>query len=124
MNRLQDQYFFVNAAVPSWNSSQELSRAAFQILRSDVVRKELAGVTSLPNVFEEGLYTAGWTERTYAECLRRAKELVFEGKRVLVDASFRQEKGRRAGTEDVAGIAGGVLFLAGCLVFIAPLLGK
>ena len=25
---------------------------------------------------------------------------------------------------DVAGIAGGVLFLAGCLVFIAPLLGK
>jgi hypothetical protein len=25
---------------------------------------------------------------------------------------------------DVAGIAGGVLFLAGCLVFIFPLLGK
>ncbi len=25
---------------------------------------------------------------------------------------------------DVAGIAGGVLFLAGCLVFIVPLLGK
>ena len=25
---------------------------------------------------------------------------------------------------DVAGIAGGILFLAGCLVFIAPLLGR
>jgi hypothetical protein len=32
LNRLQDRYFFVNAAVPSWNSSQEMSRAAFQIL--------------------------------------------------------------------------------------------
>lgn len=32
LNRLQDQYFFVNAGVVSWNSSQELSRLAFQIL--------------------------------------------------------------------------------------------
>lgn len=31
LNRLQDEYFFVNAGVPSWNSSQELMRMAFQI---------------------------------------------------------------------------------------------
>jgi hypothetical protein len=32
LNRLQDTYFFVNAAVPSWNSTQEMFRLAFQIL--------------------------------------------------------------------------------------------
>jgi hypothetical protein len=31
LNRLQDDYFFVNAAVPSWNSSQALIRLVFQI---------------------------------------------------------------------------------------------
>ncbi len=32
LNRLQDKYFFVNAGVPSWNSTQEMFRVAFQIL--------------------------------------------------------------------------------------------
>ncbi len=32
LNRLQDKYFFVNAGVPSWNSTQEMFRLAFQIL--------------------------------------------------------------------------------------------
>jgi lysophospholipase L1-like esterase len=32
LNRLQDVYFFVTAGVPGWNSSQELSRVAFQLL--------------------------------------------------------------------------------------------
>jgi len=32
LNRLQDQYFFVNAGVPSWTSTQEMFRVAFQIL--------------------------------------------------------------------------------------------
>src|SRR5262249_18525635 len=72
--------------------------ADFQIIRSDLVRKELAGTTTgprTPTEFEEGIYTTQWTERTYAECLRRAEELLFEGKRVLVDATFREEKSRR-----------------------------
>src|SRR3954447_22415847 len=34
-------------------------------------------------------------ERTYAECLRRAETLLFEGHRVLVDASLREEALRR-----------------------------
>jgi len=71
-------------------------RADFQIIRSDVVRKELAGATPQKStVFEGGLYTTEWTERTYAECLHRTEELLFEGKRVLVDASFRREKSRQ-----------------------------
>jgi hypothetical protein len=32
LNRLQDEYFFVNAGVVGWNSTQELFRVAFQIL--------------------------------------------------------------------------------------------
>lgn len=32
LNQLQDKYFFVNAGVPSWNSTQEMFRLAFQIL--------------------------------------------------------------------------------------------
>lgn len=72
--------------------------AGFTVIRSDVVRKELAGVSgpSPPRAgFAEGIYTREWTERTYAECLRRAEELLFEGKRVLIDASFQEEEKRR-----------------------------
>lgn len=32
LNRLQDRYFFVNAGVPSWNSTQELSRLVNQVM--------------------------------------------------------------------------------------------
>ncbi len=68
------------------------------MIRSDVVRKELAGVAEKqqgPWSFGEGIYAAEWNERTYAECLHRAERLLFEGKRVLVDANFREEAWRR-----------------------------
>lgn len=89
-------------------------RADFQVIRSDVVRKELAGVTAAgqrPVSFEEGIYTPQWTERTYAECLRRAEQLLFEGKRVLVDATFREERTRRLFLESAlrGGVSGIVL---------------
>ena len=32
LNQLQTEYFFINAGVPSWNSTQELFRVAFQIM--------------------------------------------------------------------------------------------
>jgi aminoglycoside phosphotransferase family enzyme/predicted kinase len=73
-------------------------RAGLCVIRSDVVRKELAGPAcgeQGPSAFGEGIYTAEWTERTYAECLRRAEGLLFEGRRVLVDANFREEARRR-----------------------------
>ncbi|MGE3822137.1 MAG: AAA family ATPase, partial [Isosphaeraceae bacterium] len=73
-------------------------RADFVVIRTDQVRKELAGVSegdSAAGSFEEGIYSREWTERTYAECLRRAESSLFEGKRVLVDANFREEAKRR-----------------------------
>src|SRR5262249_49357538 len=43
-------------------------RAGFTVLRSDVIRKELATGST-----EEDIYTPEWGDRTYAECLRRAE---------------------------------------------------
>ena len=72
--------------------------ADYRVIRSDVVRKELADVSSEQRSapgFGEGIYTAEWTRRTYEECLRRTEKLLFEGQRVLVDANFRDEACRR-----------------------------
>ena len=80
-------------------------RAGFSVIRSDLIRKELAaaaGTQPKPGPFGSGMYTPEWTERTYAECLRRAERLLFEGKRVVVDASFRQEAQRQAFLETAA----------------------
>jgi predicted kinase len=72
--------------------------AGFSVVRSDVVRKELAGLPSqgqTPAEHRGSLYTRAWTDRTYAECLNRAGRLLFEGRRVLVDATFREEAKRQ-----------------------------
>jgi predicted kinase len=82
--------------------------AALRVIRSDVVRKELAGVggeqcRSAPG---QGIYTAEWTKKTYTECLHRAEELLFDGERVLLDANFREENQRQKFLE--AGVRWGV----------------
>ncbi len=78
--------------------ARELSeRTPFHVLRSDVVRKELAedaGV--LHSSSKTAIYTPEWTAKTYAKCLRRAEKLLFAGQRVLVDATFREERWRQA----------------------------
>jgi hypothetical protein len=77
-----------------------LARAAgFHVVSADRVRKELAGLspeTSATAAFGEGIYTPEWNDRTYAACLDEAEALVFQGQRVIVDASFRAAKRRRA----------------------------
>jgi uncharacterized protein len=65
-------------------------QAGFTVIRSDVVRKELAGSSS-----GEDLYAPAWSDRTYAECLRRVEAVLFEGGRVLVDANFREDRRRQ-----------------------------
>jgi hypothetical protein len=73
-------------------------RGGFTVIRSDVVRKELAGLepnTSGHNELDQGIYTAEMTSRTYAECLRRTEELLFDVARVIVDANFGTEDQRR-----------------------------
>jgi aminoglycoside phosphotransferase family enzyme/predicted kinase len=68
----------------------------FTVIRSDVVRKELAGAgRSSATEFGEGLYSPEATRRTYDECLQRAERLLFEGQRAIVDATFRDEAQRQ-----------------------------
>ena len=73
-------------------------RAGFVRIASDAVRKELAGLdpdAPAPAGVDRGIYTAEWTERTYDVCLERAGALLFEGRRVVLDAGFRAESRRR-----------------------------
>lgn len=70
----------------------------FVVIRSDVVRKELAGLdpqASSASGFQEGIYSREWTARTYAECLHRAQTLLQQGKRALIDATFSVDAERR-----------------------------
>ncbi len=73
-------------------------RAGFTAIRSDVVRKELAGLDPLAPAgedgYETGLYTPENKDRVYRECLGRAERVLFDGGRVAVDASFSREKWR------------------------------
>ncbi len=84
----------------------DLAQAAeCEVIRSDVVRKQLAGVAvDAPQSaeFDRGIYTPEWTERTYAECLRQALARLFEGRRVIVDASFRDDAQRKRFLEAAA----------------------
>lgn len=71
-------------------------KAGFEVIRSDSIRKELVAneigqtVNRLPDTY----YSEAWSQRTYQECLRQAEELLFQGKRVLLDANFRREHRR------------------------------
>jgi uncharacterized protein len=79
------------------------------VIRSDVVRKELAGLsgdTPAPAAFGEGIYTATWTDATYHELLRRARHALHHGETVVLDASWSDETrrvdARRVATETVS----------------------
>ncbi len=72
------------------------SEAEFEVIRSDQVRKELAQTSGgaggeAVNGYGLGIYTAEWNDRTYHACEARAAAALFEGNRVIVDASFRDE---------------------------------
>lgn len=80
-------------------AKQLADRAGFLVIRSDVVRKELAGIpahTKAAGPVNAGIYTPEWTGRTYAECRARAEKLLFAGERVLIDATFMEEQHRRS----------------------------
>ncbi len=62
------------------------------IIRTDVVRKELQAVEkSLP----APRYSAAGKEQIYDECLRRARQRLMSGGRVIVDATFQHEETRQ-----------------------------
>lgn len=77
---------------------------AAPVLRSDEIRKELAGLpTTAPAGADlgQGIYSQAWTERTYAELLDRAGRLLHHGETVILDATWG-EHARRADARQVA----------------------
>ena len=82
-------------------------RLGFTVLSSDRIRKELAGVPAERRCaapWQAGIYTPGWTERTYHELLRRAGRLLARGESVIADASW-QSPGHRAAAAALASTA-------------------
>lgn len=69
------------------------------LLRSDVLRKQLAGLradTRHAAPFGQGLYSAESTTQTYAEMLRLARIALELGESVVLDASWGSERFRDA----------------------------
>ena len=79
-------------------AAREISRElGLEIISSDVIRKELAGLSPRDRrseSFGEGIYCAAATARTYAELLNRAEERLAAGRGVIVDATLRHTADR------------------------------
>jgi predicted kinase len=77
----------------------KLASAGFEVLASDLIRKELTGVDPGEHRYEEygeGIYTPDISARTYEELLSRARSLLLEGRSVILDAAFLRRDNRRA----------------------------
>ncbi|WP_394842330.1 dephospho-CoA kinase [Pendulispora brunnea] len=69
------------------------------IVDADRTRKSMLGVAPtqyLPDAAWSGAYDPAFTDRVYAEVLRRAQVVLESGRPVVVDASFRSEQMRGA----------------------------
>ncbi len=72
--------------------ARALAAEGFVWVRSDAVRKQLAGLppdSPAAAPVGEGIYSADWTERTYQRCLDLTRAALLEGERVVVDANFK-----------------------------------
>ncbi|MGP3934072.1 bifunctional aminoglycoside phosphotransferase/ATP-binding protein [Nonomuraea sp. KM88] len=93
-------------------------RLGYTLLRSDRIRKELAGLDPLQAAsasYQEGIYDPGHTAGTYAELLSRAERLLGQGESVVLDASWGDER-HRAMAADVAGRTSSSLIPLRCTV--------
>jgi aminoglycoside phosphotransferase family enzyme/predicted kinase len=73
------------------------ARLGAAVLRSDEIRKQLAGLgpsDHAPAPYREGLYRAAMTDATYDELLRRATSLLELGEPVILDASWTDQRHR------------------------------
>ncbi len=74
-------------------------RFACEVVRSDVVRKELLGIDPYERKWDDfgaGAYAADITERTYAAMVERADALLAAGSSVVLDGCFTKRSQRAA----------------------------
>lgn len=70
----------------------------YPIYNSDRVRKELAGISSEDHrwePYEQGLYRAEQTQRTYGTLARLAAQHLVRGESVILDATYRAREERK-----------------------------
>ncbi len=72
--------------------------AGFEIIQTDRVRKELQSGPDA-RLSTQDPYSEQAKQAIYDECLRRAREALFEGKRVILDATFHSSDRRRMFTQ-------------------------
>lgn len=78
--------------------ASELSfELGLDLVRSDVVRKELAGMPATARDFSEynkGIYAPEYTRATYASLLGKAERSLSAGQSIVLDASFQKRSDR------------------------------
>jgi predicted kinase len=78
--------------------ARELSfELGLDMITSDILRKELAGLSKTErrwDEYNEGIYTADFTGKTYGEMFRRAEDILRKGQSVILDASFSRKEER------------------------------
>jgi len=92
----------VMSGLPGTGKSHVAGRLArpleAEVLRSDVIRKRLAGVPPTQRAPAEGsenVYTEDATRRTYREMERRARTALRDGRHVIIDATMPSRAMRR-----------------------------
>ncbi len=78
------------------------SEMSAPIVDADRTRKDMVGVRATEHVHDgawSGAYDPAFTERVYAEVLRRARVVLGSGRPVILDASFRSARFREAARE-------------------------
>ena len=70
--------------------ARELSeRIGVPAINSDIVRKKLAGKQGRQAApYNQGIYSAAMTEKTYARMSREAEKLILSGRGVILDGTF------------------------------------
>jgi aminoglycoside phosphotransferase family enzyme/predicted kinase len=89
------------------------SRLGAEVIRMDVLRKELQHLSPRERRFEDfgqGIYAEGISEKTYEKALEQAGIKLRQGKSVIIDASFKKRRDR----EKARAVAGQCL--ADCFV--------
>ena len=74
------------------------ARHKMHYYNSDVVRKELAGLTSTADrkeSFDKGIYSPEFSQKTYQALLERAAALLDRGQDVVLDASYQSREERK-----------------------------
>lgn len=103
--RLQPFLVMVGGLTGSGKSTlaRELSdRTGVMAINSDVVRKVIAGKSGRQaSAYDEGIYSSTMTEKSYAQLVREAEQLIVTGKGAILDATFV----RRAQREKIIRLA-------------------